>query len=148
MITCDTPARCSASRVLPRTGRPRPGGRLDHFIGKRDTTNDPVFDDGLVYVSVEGQHPRKAVIGERDYLRITARDPSGPRLTRTRWFLDDANMLRAYSLHEQPLTHGVLVAAAVLGAKDGDSIEMPADPFDVRVSQLRRLPPEHPQTPH
>lgn len=91
-----------------------------------------------MYVSVDGQHPRKAVLGLGDFLRITARDPGGPWLTRTRWWLDDDNMLRAYSLHEKPMTHGVLVAAAVVGAKDGDTLELPADPFDVRLSQIKR----------
>lgn len=124
---------------MPRTGRPRPGGRLDRFLARQDRTNEPIFEDGLVFVSVEGQHPRKAVLGESAYLRLTSRDPNGPRLTRSRWYLDEDNMLRAYSLHEKPFVAGVLVAAALLGAKEGDTIEIPADPFDVRVSQLRRV---------
>jgi hypothetical protein len=37
------------------------------------------------------------------------------------------------------MTNGVLVAAAVLNAKEGECIEIPADPFDVRRSQLRRI---------
>lgn len=106
-----------------------------------DPRNAPVHEDGLVYVSVDGHHPRKAVIDRSDFLRITARDPAGPWLTRTRWFLGEDNMLRAYSLHEQPMTHGVLVAAAVLGAQEGACIEVPADPFDMRPSQLRHVSP-------
>lgn len=123
----------------PTTGKPRPGGRLAKFMAAHDTSNLPIFEDGLVYVSVEGQHPRKAVLGAQDFLRITARDPSGPWLTRTRWWLDEAGVLRAYSLHEKPMAHGVVVAAAVLGAKEGDVLETPADPLDVRLSQLKRV---------
>ncbi len=122
----------------PNPGKPRAGGRLERFLANHDTSNHPVIEDGLAYVSVEDQHPRKAVLGLRDFLRITARDPGGPWLTRTRWWLDDDNMLRAYSLHEKPMAHGVLVAAAVLGAKEGDTLELPADPFDVRSSQIKR----------
>lgn len=130
-----------AMRTVPRNGRPRPGGRLDRFVQRTDPNNAPVHEDGLTFVSVEGQHPRKAVIETQDFQRITSRYAGSPLLTRSRWFLDDAGMLRAYSGHEFPaLRHGVLVAAAVLGAQEGDAIEIPADPLDVRMSQLRRVP--------
>lgn len=122
-----------------RRGSPRPGGRLERYLAWQDNRNLPVFEDGLVYVSVEGHHPRKAVIGAGIFEALTGGDPHGPMLTRTRWFLDDQNMLRAFSRRESPMTHGVLVAAAVLGAEEGDCIEIPADPFDVRMSQLRRV---------
>jgi hypothetical protein len=122
-----------------RSGIPRHGGRLADFNAKRDTSNHPIIEDGLVYVSVEGHYPRKAVLGRTDFLRITARDPSGPWLTRTRWWLDEDNMLRAFSLHEKPMVHGVLVAAAIVGASENDSIELSTNPFDVRRSQIRRL---------
>jgi hypothetical protein len=113
---------------------------LDRFIQASDPRHAPIHEDGLTYVSVEGHHPRKAVIDRRDFQRITSCHGGNPRLTRSRWFLDDTGMLRAYSGHEFPhMTHGVLVAAAVLGAQEGDSIEIPADPFDVRRSQLRRV---------
>jgi hypothetical protein len=126
--------------TIPKTGAPRPGGRLAGFAARQDSRNAPVCESGLVYVSVEGQHPRKAVLGVSAYERITARDPSGPWLTRTRWWLDEQGLLRAFSGHEQPMTHGVLVAAAVLGAHEGDTIETPADPFDLRLSVLRKVP--------
>lgn len=122
-----------------RAGKPRLGGRLHTFIAKHDTSNHPIFEDGLVYVSVEGQLLRRAVLGRSDFLCITARDPFGPWLTRTRWWLDEHNMLRAYSLHEKPMAHGVLVAAAILNAKEGDVIEVPGNPFDLRLSQMRRV---------
>ncbi len=122
-----------------RAGKPRLGGRLHNFIAQHDTSNHPIFEDGLAYVSVEGQLPRRAVLGLKDFLRITARDPLGPWLTRTRWWLDDDNMLRAYSLHEKPLAHGVLVAAAILDAQEGDVIEFPGDPFDLRWSRMHRV---------
>ena len=135
-----TTSRTRSNRPhVPTTGRPSPGGRLAKFMAAHDTSNHPIFEDGLVYVSVEGQHPRKAVLGAQDFLRITARDPSGPWLTRTRWWLDESGVLRAYSLHEKPMKHGVVVAAAILGAKEGDELETPADPLDVRLSQLKRL---------
>ena len=119
-------------------GRPRPGGALAHFISRQDTRNEPIFEDGLVYVSVEDQHPRKAILNRSDFLRITARDPGGPRLTRTRWWLDEDGFIRAFSLHDQPMEHGTLVVAAILRAKDGDVLDVPADPFDLRPSQLKR----------
>lgn len=122
-----------------RNGKPRAGGRLANFIAKQDTSNHPIFEDGLVYVSVEGQHPRKAVLGEADYLRITSKAPGHPGLTRTRWWLDEDSMLRAYSLGEKHMAHGVLVVAAILGAKEGDTLEVPADPLDLRLSGLRRV---------
>lgn len=125
---------------MPKTGTPRSGGRLAGFVARQDARNAPIYEDGLVYVSVEGQHPRKAVLGASVYERITARDPSGPWLTRTRWWLDEQGFLRAFSGHEQPMTLGVLVAAAVLGADEGDTIETPVDPFDLRLSVLRKLP--------
>ncbi len=124
---------------LPSTGRPRAGGIMANHIARHDTTHLPIFDDGLVYVGIDGDPSRRAVIGQRDFLRITARDPLGPWLTRTRWWLDEDDMLRAFSLHDRPFTEGVLVAAAVLGAKEGDVIEVPGDPLDMRLSQLRRL---------
>ncbi|WP_295978799.1 hypothetical protein [uncultured Variovorax sp.] len=126
----------------PQRSGPRLGNRLSNFLASRDSNNQPVFEDGLVYVSVEGQHPRKAILGEKDYLRITGRDCAGPWLTKTRWWMDEDNMLRAYSLHETPLQHGVLVAAAVVGAREGDSIEVSGDPFDVRRSQIRPMQPD------
>jgi hypothetical protein len=119
-------------------GRPRPGGRLANFIAKQDSSNHPVYGDEMVYVSVEGQHPRKATIGRNDFLRIT-RDPDGPRLTGSRWWLDEDNMLRAFSLNERPFEHGILVAAALLNAKEGDTLALPADPFDLRLSQIKRV---------
>lgn len=124
---------------LSRPAKARPGGRLERFIAQHYTRNHPIFEDGLAYVSVEGHLPRRAVLGHRDFLRITAWDPLGPRLTRTRWWLDEDNMLRAFSLHEKPMEHGVLVAAALLNASEGDVIEVPGDPFDLRLSQLRRV---------
>lgn len=124
---------------ISRAAKARPGGRLERFIAQHDTRNHPIFEDGLAYVSVEGHLPRRAVLGHRDFLRITAWDPFGPWLTRTRWWLDENNMLRAFSLHEKPMAHGVLVAAALLNASVGDVIEVPGDPFDLRLSQLRRV---------
>ncbi|WP_326540732.1 hypothetical protein [Pseudorhodoferax sp.] len=143
MSTFASPARgtnAGGSRAIPRGGHARLGGRLDRFVQRIDSRNAPVHEDGLTFVSVEGQHPRKAVIDRRDFERITSRRSGGPHLTRSRWFLDDAGMLRAYSGHEFPnMTHGVLVAAAVLGVQEGACIDMPADPFDVRSSSLRRV---------
>jgi hypothetical protein len=119
---------------LPANGTPRPGGMLALFQA------EPIEEDGLVYVSVEGQAHRRAVLGAATFRRLTARDPYGPWLTRTRWWLDDEGNMRAYSRHDaQPFAHGVLVAAAILGADAGESIEVPADPFDLRLSSLRRL---------
>lgn len=141
MIHCNLHAVPRTGR--PRTGRPRRGGRLDGVIRGRDRSHDAIFENGMVYVSVEDQHPRRAVIDQQDFSRITAYDPSGPRLTRTRWFLDDDNMLRAYSLHEKPMAHGVLVAAAILGVSEGACIEVPAGPRpcprDLPHAGLRRL---------
>lgn len=119
---------------LPANGRPRPGSMLANFAAQ------PREDDGLVYVSVEGHEHRRAVVGAQMFRRLTARDPDGPWLTRTRWWLDDEGHMRAYSRHDaQPFSHGVLVAAAILGAVEGEAIEVPADPFDLRLASLRRL---------
>ncbi|HWW27265.1 MAG TPA: hypothetical protein VNZ85_15385 [Caulobacter sp.] len=123
----------------PYAGKPRLGGRLHNFIAKHDTSNHPIVEDGLTYVSVEGQLARRAVLWSQDFRRITAQDPLGPWLTKTRWWLDENNMLRAFSLHEKPMEHGLLVASAVLNAREGDVIEVPGDPFDLRRSSLRRL---------
>jgi hypothetical protein len=139
----DEPQRPTLSRgtidPFVATGTLRPGGKLDRFMAGRNTRNQPIFEDGLVYVSVEDQYPRRAVLSARDFLRITARDPRGPWLTRTRWWLDEANLLRAFSLHERPMEHGVLVAAAILGAREGDAIDVPGDPLDVRRSRLKKV---------
>lgn len=126
---------------------PRATGLLAGFVASHDPNSHPVFEDGLVFVSVEGLHPRRAVLDELDYRRITTRDPDGAYLTRTRWWLDDDGLLRAYSLHEKPMQHGVLVAAAILGAKEADTIEVPSDPLDLRSSQLRVVHLES-ESPH
>lgn len=129
--TRPTHRRFLDSVKLPVGGRPRPGGIL---------AAEPIEDDGLVYVSVEGQEHRRAVVGAQVFHRLTARDPHGPWLTRTRWWLDEDGHMRAYSLHEtRPFAQGVLVAAAILGAVEGETIEVPADPFDLRLSSLRRV---------
>lgn len=119
-------------------GKPRPGGRLDNFTRKQDPRTAPVHEGDFVYVSVDGQHPRKAVLHAQDFLRIT-KDMDGPRLTRSRWWLDDDGYLRAFSLHQKPFQHGVLVAAAILGVKAGDTIEVPADPLDLRLDHMQRV---------
>jgi hypothetical protein len=118
----------------PKTGTPAKGSLLDKFMNPPNPNNPPVYVDGLVYVSVEGQHPRKAILNAATFDRLTARDPQGPWLTRTRWFLDDeSGMLHAYTLRNgYPLAESVMVAAAILDAQEGDSIEAPADPFDLR----------------
>lgn len=138
MPVTKTRAHCTAYPI-PKTGAPQRGGRLDNYLANRDTNTHPRFKDGLVYVSVEGLHPRKAIIAEADYQRITSADQSGPRLTRSRWWLDDDNMLRAYSLHEKPMRHGLLVAAVLLDAKAGDCLELPADPLDLRRTEVMRV---------
>lgn len=119
-------------------GKPRPGGRLDNFIATQDLRNAPITEGDLAFVSVEGQHPRKAVLHRLDFDRLT-KDLDGPRLTRSRWWLDEDGYLRAYSRNETPMQHGVLVAAAVLGVKAGDTIEMPSDPFDLRLGKLKKV---------
>lgn len=120
---------------LPAGGKPRPGGRLAKF--KRIA---PIYEGGLVFVTVQGYEHRRAVLTATVFARITGRDPYGPWLTQSRWWLDDEGHMRAYSHHEpQPSTEGVLVAAAILGAVEGETIEVPADPFDLRLSALRRL---------
>ncbi len=119
---------------------PRQGGLLARFVTNQDPSLSAIFEDGLVYVSVEGQAPCRAILAESDFLRITAKEADGPWLTKTRWWLDDAGMLRAFSLHDkQKFVEGTLVAAAVLNAKEGDTLELPADPFDLRLSQIRRV---------
>jgi hypothetical protein len=121
----------------PATGAPR--GRLAAFVDKTDPRNRPVFEGGLVYVSVEGHHPRKAVLDTPDFLRITSRDGDGPQLTRTRWMLDSDGLIRAYSLRDKAISNGVLVASAILCAREGESIEVAADPFDLRLSGLKKV---------
>ncbi len=142
-MTPGYPGTTQRSRVAygspPITGKPRAGGIMANHIARHDTSKLPIFEDGLVYVGLDGDSSRRAVIRERDFLRITARDLYGPWLTRTRWWLDEDDLLRAFSLHDRPFTEGLLVASAVLGAKEGDVIEVPGDPLDMRLSQLRRL---------
>lgn len=121
----------------PTTGKPQ--CRLANFVAKYDPRNRPIFEGELVFVSVEGHHPRKAVLNVADFDRLTSDTPDGPRLTRTRWWLDEDNMLRAYSMNETPMQHGVLVAAAILSAEAGDVLEIPGDPFDLRLDGLRRV---------
>lgn len=117
--------------AIPRTSTPRPGGRLAGFLAAQVAA--VIFEDGYAYVSIEGEPHRRAVLGCGAFKRITANDPHGPRLTKTRWWLDEDGLLRAYSLHEdRPMSHGVLVAAAILGAEAGDDIEVPANPYDLR----------------
>lgn len=134
-------ASAKSTRAIPRAT-----GLLAGFVASQNPDSHPVFEDGMVFVSVEGLHPRRAVLDELDYRRITSRDPGGAYLTRTRWWLDDEGLLRAYSLHEKPMQHGVLVAAAILAAATGDSIEMSSDPLDLRRSQLRKLPTSSEET--
>jgi hypothetical protein len=134
MTTTDT-----VNNIAIRNGQPRPGGRLDSFIASQDPRNAPIIEGDLAFVSVEGEHPRKAVLHREDFQRLT-KDPSGPRLTRSRWFLDGDGYLRAFSLHDKhKFVEGVLVAAAVLGVKTGDTIEIPADPFDLRLGKLKKV---------
>ena len=129
-------SRLNGTHII--NGKPRPGGRLDNFIQKQDPRTAPIHEGDFVYVSVDGEHPRKAVLHAQDFQRIT-KDRDGPRLTRSRWWLDEDGHLRAFSLHEKPFQHGVLVAAAVLGVKAGDTIEIPSDPLDLRLDQLQRV---------
>lgn len=128
----DSPRSRGLSAPLPVTGQPRAGGRLSHSLYA------PSFRSGYVHVTVEGAE-RRAIVTIADFKRITARDPFGPWLTQTRWWLDEDGFLRAFSMHDRPMTHGVLVASAILGAKEGDVIEVPADPLDMRLSSLRRI---------
>lgn len=123
---------------LPAGGKPRPGGWLDGF--RLAAQRAPMIEGELAFVSVEGHEERRATLDARIFERLTANDPYGPWLTRTRWWLDDEGNMRAYSLHDaRPFTHGVLVVAEILGAVEGETIEVPADPFDLRLSALRRL---------
>lgn len=139
-MTTTTTSRTRGNRPHITNGRPRPGGKLARFVANHDTSLHPIIEDGLAYVSVEGFKHRRAILGAGDFFRITARDPGGPWLTRTRWWLDEDGHLRAFSLHDRErFAEGVLVAAAVLDAKAGDTIEVPSNPFDVRLSKLKRI---------
>ena len=119
-------------------GKPRPGGRLARFIATQDPKNAPIHEGDLVYVSVEGQHPRKAVLHAQDYRRLT-QSHDGPKLTGSRWFLDEDGYLRAFSRLEKPYKHGLLVAAAILNAKAGDTLDLPADSLDCRLSSMKKV---------
>ena len=125
-------ARATPMAHVP-TGAPRDRGMLSNFIAKTNPHTAPVTEDGLVYVSVEGMHPRKAVLDAADFKRITGNKADSPMLTRSRWWQDANGMLYAYTLRERSFEHGVLVAAAILNAREGDTIECAGDPFDLRL---------------
>ncbi len=136
-----TAPRSRGPHVVSRTtGHPRPGGMLSNFIARQDSNTAPVTEDGLVYVSVEGMHPRKAVLDAMDFKRITSNNAGSPRLTRSRWWQDpDTGMLYAYSLRDRPMEQGVLVAAAILNADIGDTIEVSGDSLDLRLCKLKTI---------
>lgn len=134
------PRRVAAAPTTVRTGRPHPGGRLEYF-GRSDT--DPVFDGQWVYLPVQGVKHRRAALHRHDFFRLTRRDPTGPFLDARRVYMDDMGLLRAPSHRDGKDAPGVLLSAAILCADEGDTIEVPSDPFDLRLRGLKKLETAH-----
>ncbi|OUL98773.1 hypothetical protein A8M77_29975 [Variovorax sp. JS1663] len=91
---------------------------------------------GIVIIPLEGAPHLKARIREADYERMTLR--AGHNLTRARWYLDDG-MVRAMSRNEQPqMTEGLLVAALLCDARDGDMLKI-QDPLALFPETIKRF---------
>lgn len=91
---------------------------------------------GVVMIPLDGQPHLKARIREADYARLTNRQ--GPNLTRSRWYLDDG-MVRAMSWKEKPsMTEGLLVAALLCDAQDGDMLKI-EDPLALFPETIKRF---------
>jgi hypothetical protein len=100
----------------------------------------PIMDGSWVHVHVRGHAQRRACVHIRDFVRLTRRDPTGPYLERWGWWVDEDGLMRAASRRDRDTSMGVLVAAVILGADVGDTLDVPADPFDLRASGMRKTP--------
>jgi len=103
-------------------------------------TMDPAYRvervEGIVSIPLEDAPHLKARIREADYERLTLRE--GHNLTRARWYLDDG-MVRAMSRSEKPkMTEGILVAALLCGAQDGDMLKI-EDPLTLFPETIKRF---------
>lgn len=111
-------------RAIPKTGAAL--GLLGTMQAKREAHRFAVTHaQGMTLVPLEGEADASAVIRTEDYERLTSRRSGGPQLTRARWFLEDGEV-RALSRCEgrnmQEFSYSV--AALVMGAKDGETMQM------------------------
>ena len=97
------------------------------------------FAEDLVRVPLDGEPHIEATVTREAYEWLTGKTRGRPALVRTRWWRDDEGMVRACSIKDAaPRTEGVLVAAALLTAKDGDLIELD-DPLRLLNSTMRLI---------
>jgi hypothetical protein len=99
----------------------------------------PIMDGAWVHVHVRGHAKRRACVHIRDFVRLTRRDPNGPFLERWGWWVDEDGLMRAASRRDPDTSMGVLVAAEILVAGEGDTLDVPADPFDLRAFGLHKI---------
>lgn len=109
--------------------------RAAHAAQRQARAGDPRYapkttDVGDVVIPLDDEPHLKARISRRDYERLTSRE--GPNLTRARWWRDADGMVRAYSRKDRgaQAQDGLLVAALLSRANDGDLLEM-EDPLNL-----------------